>query len=561
MKYLLFLYAASLMALISCGSETGPGEPGAVITVQGRSVLADDVSSSFETYRGDTTSVNVLRDNILARELFLAHARELGFDEDREVQRLIHERRREILQSAWLSSELDKVSLEEGMVRSFWNDLGTGVAYTALTLRDSLLMDSVSALVHEGGDLSELARTFGLEDLTRTTAGYIQIPDRLYANLMDIDYLENPVPGNVIGPFPVPIGNRIIRIDSVWTYEPERFENDSLSIQAMLLARHRELRKQFVEDSLKTARNVTVNMEAIDLLSSRGNGIDFQPFTDEEQNITVVEWDGGSRDIYSVYMNIINLPGYLPRETDDPYWLVDYARRLAMFDIEMELGLSAGLDTVEEVADRLEVKELETLLDSYYEQIIAPAMQPDSALLHEIYLEIREDEPIQETRIFNVLFLPGTDRIQAAEELMANGGDMLENPDEFEIFPPILATGEQYVTIPISRAMVPEADRESLFGLEPGEETLVAVNDTTSLWFRLITVNPEHIPEFGELRDRVLSVAEQRLETEVIGGLVDSLEAVYHPYVDQEFFRGFYTPAESDSITTADETEEVTDAL
>ena len=561
MKYPVCFCTAILLTVLGCGSEPVPGEPGAVITVQDRSVLADDVRSNFERHRGDSTAVDVLRDNILARELFLAHASELGIGNDREVQRLIHERRREILQGAWLSYELDKVTLSPGAVRDFWSDLGTGVGYTALSLTDSLLMDSIADLVYRGEDLSRLATEFGLENLTRSTGGNIQIPDRLYANLMDLDHLTDPVPGDIIGPFSVPVGYRIIRVDSVWTYDPEPFEADSERIGSMLLARQREIRKQFVEDSLKTGNNVTVDPEVMEMIAERGDGSAFLPFSEEELSLTAVTWDGGSRDVYSVTENILHLPGYLPRETRNPVWLAEYAERLAMFDIEMDLALQAGLDTVAHTAKQLEVKELETILDNYYDQRIAPALQPDSALLQDVYMELRENNPVVESRVFNVLFLAGEDKIQAAMDIMESGGDMMENADDFEVFPPILANGEEYTTVPITRAMVPETDRENLFGLETGEETTVALSDSTSLWFKLVTVNPEHLPEFDEIRELVFSTAEQRLEMEVIGGLVDSLKAVYHPYVDYEFFQEFYVPAEPDTASAAGEAQEVTDAL
>lgn len=561
LKKTVFTAAAVMFLVLACGSQPGPGEPGAVITVKERSVLGEDVTGSFERLRGDTVSVDVLRDNIVARELFLAHARELGYQNNREVQRLVHERRREILQSAWITHELEKVTLEDGTAREFWENLGTGVTYTAFSLKDSLLMDSLAALARSGEDVSRLAREFAMDAFTRGIEGKVSIPDVLYANLMDLDYLGEPATGDVIGPFTVPVGIRIIRIDSVWTYRPEPFEVDSSRIASMLLARHRETRKVFVEDSLKVAGGVFVNMDAVELMASRGNGPGFDAFSSEEETITAVTWDGGSRDIYSVSRNVNGLPHFLPRETNDPVWIAEYAERLAMFDIEMALGIEAGLDTVANAARQLSVKELEVLLDHYYEEIIQPRIQPDSALLEQVYVRLRETNPIQETRIFNVLFLANSEMKASAERIMQSGGDMLAAADEFEVFQPLLAEGEEYTTVPIARAVVPEGDRETLFGLDIGEEAVVSLNDTTALWFRLIQANPQRLPEFSEIRDRVVSAAGQEIEIEVIGGLVDSLEAVYHPYVDESFFKQFYIPAETDSVIGTGETGEVTDAL
>ncbi len=190
MKYLIIVLTLSVLA--GCGSNPRPEVPGAVISVAGRSVLDSEVAGSFEEHRGDSTAVTVLRDNILARELFLAHAEELGAYDDPEVQRMLHERRREILQNAWVAHELDKVESDYEEVREFWETLGTGVRYTALALRDSLLMDSVATMVREGEHLSVFAVEFGLEDITRSTAGRIEISDRNYANIMDLPI--SPIP-------------------------------------------------------------------------------------------------------------------------------------------------------------------------------------------------------------------------------------------------------------------------------------------------------------------------------------------------------------------------------
>ncbi len=561
MKYLMITIA--LMVLAGCGSNPRPGVPGAVISVGDRSVLNSDVAGSFEEHRGDTTAVTVLRDNILARELFLAHAEELGAYEDIEVQRMLHERRREILQNAWVAHELDKVESDDAAVREFWETLGTGVRYTALALRDSLLADSVAAMVRAGEHLSVFAVELGLEDITRSTAGRIEIPDRNYANLMDLDQITSPSEGEIIGPFPVPVGYRILQIDSVWTYEPAPFQTDSARIASMLLARAREERKKFAEDSLRTSHDISVNPDAIEILISRAdeNAFGYQTFTEGEEELVAVTWDGGSRSVYSIYRNAMNLPGYLPRNTASYEWTSDYAEQLALYDIEMREAEKLGLDTLEINASRLRRKEMETVLDYYYDLVIQPRIVVDSVLIDQVYTEIREDFPVPESRVFNVLFLSDQRMIDTAEAMLEAGEDILGAADRFETFPPILEEGQDYRTVPLRMSMVPEDVRNILFELQPGEETIVPLNETSGLWFSLLSIEPEHIPELGEIRDRVVSIADQRMETQVIEGLVDSLEAVYHPYVDEDFFLEYLIPAETPGDAQPGQTEEVTDAL
>jgi hypothetical protein len=552
LKKIVLCCLTAALVFSACGTSPRPGAAGAVITVGDRSVFADNVTESFERFRGDTLSINVLKDNILARELFIAHAIELGFRDDREVQRLIHERTREILQTEWTAFVTGQVESDTSAVREFWQLMGTGVAYTCFYHNDSLVMDSVLALTRGGTDLSVFSMELGMDEILKQSRGLIVTEDIQFANTSDVEHLRGASVGDLIGPYPVPAGFRLIQIDSIWTYTPASFETESPRISAMLLARDRESRKQFLEDSLKTAYNVQTDMDVINLMCENADerGAMFGAFQPEQEELIAVTWNGGSRTLFSVAENITGLPGFLPRSTDDALWLSDYAKRLALFDIEMAEAILFGLDTIPETARRIEAKEWETVLDKYYEMVIVPRITPDSILCQEIYLAIRNDNPVLESRVYDVLFLENNDRIQAAEAMMASGEDVLAAREQFAFFPPILAEGEETTTVPLTRSMIPENDTDALFNLEPGAEVIVALSDSTALWFRLAGINEEHIPSFEEVRNLVMNEANQQMETAAIEALVDSLSEVYHPYVDEAFFEGFYVPAPSDSTNT-----------
>lgn len=559
---MLFILGGAIL-LSACGQSIENGADGAVISVEGRNIYPENIGESFERYRGDTLSVDIFKGNIIARELFLVHAIDLGLETDREVVRLTHERSREILQAQWLSYSLDQVELDLEEVREFWETMGTGVSYTCFYHEDSLLADSVLSLVRNGEDLAKFAVEIGMDDIIRQTEGRIILNDRNYSNIMDFEYLVSAEAGDIIAPFPVTLGWRMLQIDSTWTYETGPFQNDSLRIASMLLSRSRESRKIFIEDSLRTAYNIQVDQDVMRLMAenSDSRGTMFGIFQQEEEDLTAVSWDGGSRTLFSVTENILGLPGQFPRNTDNIEWLGDYARRLALFDIEMTEAIKLGLDTIPEVAHRLEVKHWEIVLDKYYEEVIASRIVSDSVMQNQTYLEIRDDFPVAENRTFHVLFLKDTERIETAEAMMASGDDVLAAIDQFETFPPVLAEGEETITRPLERYMVPEKDRDVLFGLVPDEEAIISLTDSTALWLRLVRIDPERIPSFDEIRERVLSVVDQKLETEAIEALVDSLSSVYHPYVDEEYFESFYIPMEADSASSAESSTEVIDAL
>ncbi len=549
-KIVTLIFAGSVLLFSSCGQGMADGTDGAVISVGERTVFPENVGESFERYRGDTLSVDIFKENIIARELFIAHAIDLGLDNDREVVRITHERAREILQAQWLSHSLDQVELEPEEALHFWETMGNGISYTCFYHPDSLLMDSLLAVVEDGGSLSDLAAEIGMDAMLRQTRGNISIVDVNYSNTMDHDYLISARAGDIIPPFPVTLGWRMLRIDSTWTYTPDSFESDSQRITSMLLARTREARKIFLEDSLKTVYNVQVYLDVVNLMAENADAdhMMFGTFQPEEEDLLAVTWDGGSRTLFSVTENIMGLPGHLPRQTDNVQWLEDYARRLALFDIQMEEAIKMGLDTFPDVGRRLDAKHWEAVLDKYYEVEISVRILFDSAMINEVYMDIREDYPIEESRIFHVLFLADAERIEIAEAMMLSGDDLLASMDQFEIFPPILAQDQETITIPLTAAMIPENDRETLFNLLSGEEAIVVLSDSTAIWLRLDSINEERIPALEDIRGRVVSETEQRLETQAIEALVDSLSGVYHLYVDEEYFEGFYTPAEVDSV-------------
>ena len=545
----LIFSAGFLLMFSSCGQGLADGTDGAVISVGERAVFPENVGESFERYRGDTLSVDIFKENIIARELFIAHAIDLGLDNDREVVRLSHERAREILQAQWLSHSLDQVQIRQEDVLHFWETLGTGISYTCFYDQDSILIDSVLTIVEDGESLSELAAEIGMDAMLRQTRGQITIVDVNYSNVMDHEHLISARAGDIIPPFPVRLGWRMLQIDSTWTYTPDPFESDSQRIASMLLSRVRESRKIFLEDSLKIFYNVQVDLDVLTLMAENADTdlMIFGTFEPEEGVLSAVTWDGGSRTLFSVTDNIMGLPGQFPRQIDDVQWLEDYARRLALFDIEMEEAIKLGLDTIPDVARRLDAKHWEAVLDKYHEVVISTRIISDSVAINEVYMEIREDNPIEESRIFHTLFLADAERIETAESMMLSGEDILASMDQFEIFPPILARDQGTITIPLTAAMIPENDREALFNLLSGEEAIVVLSDSTAIWLRLDSINEERIPALEDIRGRVVSETEQRLETKAIEALVDSLSGVYHLYVDEEYFEGFYTPANVDS--------------
>lgn len=548
-----------MVLLLACEQGFEPPTDGAVIVVGDRSIYPANIEDSFERFRGDTVSVDVFKENIVARELFITHALAIGLDNDREVLRLTHERSREILQAQWLSYVLDQVELEDQTIRDFWETMGTGISYTCFYHEDSLVMDSVLNMVKNGENLSRLAVDLAMDEIIRQTEGIITLDDRNFSNVMDFEYLLSAEVGDVIDPFPVTLGWRMLQIDSIWTYEPFSFDVDSSRIAGMLLSRARESRKKFLEDSLKVVYNVQINTEAIELMASKADarGQMFGIFSPDELDLVAVSWDGGSRDLFSVTENILGLPGYMPRYTNKSKWLSSYATRLAMFDIQMEEAISYGLDTIPEIARTIEAKHWEAVLDKYYEVVLAPSIQVDSVLMNEVYLELRDELPITESRVFHVLFLASNEKIATAESMMSSGQDLLESVDTFEFFPPILAEGEETITVPLSRHMIPENDRESLFSLIVADAAIIQLSDSTALWLKLDKVIEERIPELHEIRERVVSEASQRMETTTIEALVDSLSNEYHLYIDEGYFEGFYIPMEVDSVLTTESSLEV----
>jgi hypothetical protein len=89
--------------------------------------------------------------------------------------------------------------------------------------------------------------------------------------------------------------------------------------------------------------------------------------------------------------------------------------------------------------------------------------------------------------------------------------------------------------------------------LEPGEALICSLEAGFHVYFRLEEIIPAHRPLLEEIRSTLEPRVMAEVEVAVIAALVDSLKEVYHPYIDEEFFLSFSTPADSTAETSSTE--------
>lgn len=535
---------AVFVLLISCGSQIPEG---AVMVVGERVLYPGDVDETMERVRGDSAAVMVMRDNILARELFLEHASEMGLDTLPENVRRLYERRREVLQNVYIQRITGAVTVTPEEIQAFTDSLGYLVVYSAFSTPDSSIMAEFTRRLGQGEDFNALVSELAADDFIRQTGGRVGPTPLVRTNREDYAVLRTLQPGQVSEPFFRRPGWRVVEMEDLRYAEltPEEIQEHQpdMSVQAL----RRETAKLIAQDSLVSAGNLRIDPEACRLIAARAGSPrgDYEPFTPEEQEIPAITWNGGSRSLISLAMNITELPSAMPRDATDPDWIENYAFWLGLYDLQAVAAREWGLDTIPENAAYIRRRQAETLLDQYYLEVLKDRMVPDEELLQQLYTAARDTMTIPEARRFRHAAAQGPEQVELLNRLFREGADPVEHTDSLTLIPLLSESAGSSLTRPMNIEEFPETFREGILGLEPGEAMVCSLETNFQVYFRLEEVIPEHSPELEEIRDLLEPRVMAEVEVRVITALVDSLKEVYHPYIHEEYFQSFCATVDS----------------
>lgn len=533
-----------LFLFIGCGPKVPDG---AIMMVGERVLYPADVLRSMERVRGDSASARVMRDNILARELFLQHAGDLGLDTLPEVVRRMHERRREILQNAYIQRLSAGIVVNPDEFQAFCDSLGVLVVYSSFYASDSTVLNEFMDRLEQGEDFNALVSVYSTDQFIRETGGRVGPVPLVRTNREDYAVLRNLEPGQVGQPFFRRPGWRVVKLNDIRVSEPTPEELAELNLELIYRALRLETVRLRTQDSLVTAAGLEIHLPACSLIASRAGSArgDYQPFTPEEQRMDAITWEGGSRSLISLAMNITELPPSMPRNATDPGWIAEYAFYLGLYDLQAQVATGYGLDTLPENASQIGRRVGETLLDEYYLSFLQRRMVLDEELLQQHYLSSRDTLLVPERRKFVHAAAQGAAQVALLNRLFREGTDPVTESDQLTFIPQLSETPGSALTIPMAETDFPEDFRARIMALQPGEAMICSLETEFHVYFRLSEIIPGHVPSLDEIRHILEPRVMAEVEVRVISGLVDSLEEVYHPYIDEEFFASFGVPVEA----------------
>ncbi len=539
---------AVLLPLISCGSKIPEG---AVMMVGERVLFPEDVTLSMQRAGGDSSTVMVMRDNILARELFLQHAHDMGLDSIPNNVRRMYERRREVLQNAYLDHLLSGLTIVPEELAAFRDSLSIMVVYSAFYTADPAVLDTFMTRLGAGDDFNALVSEYAADAYIRETGGRLGPVSLARTNREDYAILRNLAPGQVGEPVVFRPGWRVLKLNELRNAAPDSAQLDEHELEMAFLALRRESIRISAQDSLCAAVGLEIHLDACSLIASRAGSPDgdYEPFTETEQEMTAISWNGGSRTLVSLANNITDLPPTIPRNVTDPVWVSEYAYWLGLYDAQAMVAAELGLDTLPEVAAQIERRQGETLLDQYYLTVLENRMILDEALLEQHYIAARDSITIPEKRVYVHVAAQGPEQVALLNSLFADGENPVSHSDRLTLIPQLSESQGSARTHPMDAAEFPEAFRERVMALEPGEAMVCSLETDFHVYFRLEEILPPHQPSLDEIRSILEPRVMAEVEVRVIEGLVDSLKEVYHPYIDEEFFRTFIAPADTTAAT------------
>jgi len=547
-----FIALSILVLFCACGPTVPEG---AVMVVGERVLFPEDVTPTMQRVAGDTAAVRVMVDNILARELFLQHASDLGLDTIPENRRVLYERRREILQNAYTGVLNSRITLDSAAFRSFRDSLPLMVEYSAFYSADPATIDLFMSRIEQGEDFNALVSELSTDAFVRETGGRTGPVPLVRTSREDYAVLRNLSPGEVGEPYLFRPGWRILKMDDLRTVGSASPDLHDDELEMVFLSLTRESLRHRTQDSLANAVNLEISLEACSLLASRATSArgDHEPFEPGEGNIEAITWNGGSRTVESLAGNILDLPGAIPRDARDPAWVANYAFWIGLYDVQAMVATSMGLDTLPENAAMIRRRQAEALLDMYYLEFLDGRMVLDEDLLQQHYLAVSDTMTIPEKRTFIHTAAQGDTQVQLLNALFLDGADPSQNTESLTFIPQLSANQGSALTRPMDISEFPEAYRERILELEPGEALICSLEAGFHVYFRLEEIIPAHRPMLEEIRSTLEPGVMAEVEVAVIAALVDSLKEVYHPYIDEEFFDSFITPADSTAETSSTE--------
>ncbi len=539
-----------LVISLGCGnasrSSSASGDDGdrVVIDVEGRVVTADRLARNLEDFRGDSLLVDKAVSSIVHRLLFLHDAHARGLDDNSEFRRYAYERKREKLNVMWLSRVLNEnVTLPPDSVENFYARMGEKVIYTAVLVEDRSLADSLREAVLRGSDMNVIAENFSINPIEAGRGGKIGPRDRLEVLRYDAPLLEGLQPGQVSRVDSL-MGNwRFVKLDTVYEYQVPPFSQLRDAIEAKILGYMRTDYKRHLLDSIRKECHLEIDSAVVRLVASHflpGGMLSYEPFSEEEEELAVYTYDGGSRNVRDFAANVSHLPPVSERDPSDPDWMAEYARLLGTYEIMTLKACEMGMDTLPEVRKYLDRKVENHLLDIYYDSVISPRIVLDEDRLRELYEERRDSLYVPEFRVFKTVAAVGKEQLELLRKILDEGGDPYGMVDRFTEVTRLLDEGERILTRPIYRSDVPRVYGDMLFDAELGETVLCSISTDKVVAFEPVEINPRHPATFEESRDKLKIVLKHLKEKEVLAALLDSLSSVCRVEIDSAFVREFY---------------------
>lgn len=535
MRRITVMLAAAICAM-SCG-----GEPPAAKV--GDSVFArSDMLPLLEGFQGDSADMESFMSAFLDRQLVLADARARGLDTLPEVEAAIYERRRERLQYAYLTAKLSRIVIPEDSVMSFYDRMGTQVVYTVVNTEDSALAESLRTLVLRGADMVALASAYSTFSSRSGRRNGREGPvDLMMLQRDDSLLLAGLSPGEVSEVMAFGSGWRFARLDSLTEVSEDSYEVERQRIYDFIWAHVSEQYKRGLEDSLRSAFELTAlpgvpELIAAHSLDARGS---FAAYSDSEASRPAYTWRGGERTVLSLATNIREIPPFMPRDARDPEWVRGYIEIIGLYDIMAGRALEMGLDSEPALAAALVAAAEEPVLQAWFESVLKPRIVPAEEEVVEAWEANRALLIVPEKRRFEAVAAVGAEQAAALASMLSSGVDPAGHVGLLSPVTALLEPGDSSLTRLLARTDFPEEVAGVAFSLEPGEAAACTLQGGSILWLRLVEVAPSREAGLEETRRQITEMLEQSAMDSVLGALVESLRVEYPCEVDSEFFFRF----------------------
>lgn len=412
---LCFAIFVSIAVLISGCSKK---QSRALAKVAGRTITVEQLENrlagkTYSSWEEELTQRKQTLENLIDEDLMTLGAIEMGLDNDPDFKSKVEEIERSVLLQTLYNVEIvDKSQPSEKELKEYYEKMSWEVKAAHILVETEEEAKEIIKQLSDGADFGKLASEKSIDPRSKTKNGDLGYFGwgRMISPFQDTAWAMEP--GTISAPVHTKFGWHIIKLEDRRKSRLRSFEEEKDRLKGVLSnQKAKELSEEYLT-KLKEKANIQLDPEATQLVLNKFLAQKTAPedFTEEERQMVLVTYKGGSWNIETFLNEMIKVPPmYRPRvkkQEDLETFVENMLTSILLEDVARKKGLDNRKDVVEKIRserDRTLAKLFlekgaptdttvtEEQIEAYYQKNIDRYTEPEKVRVWDIQLQTKEE--------------------------------------------------------------------------------------------------------------------------------------------------------------------------